>query len=50
LRGWLFGLTPLDGTTFFAAAALFALVATIVAWLPACRAVRVDPLVALRTD
>jgi putative ABC transport system permease protein len=50
LRGWLFGLTPLDGTTFFAAAALFALVATIAAWLPARRAMRVDPLVALRSD
>jgi predicted lysophospholipase L1 biosynthesis ABC-type transport system permease subunit len=50
LRGWLFGLTPLDGTTFFAAAALFAMVASIAAWLPARRAVRVDPLVALRTD
>jgi predicted permease len=50
LRGWLFGLTPLDGTTFFAAAAILAIVATTAAWLPARRAVRVDPLVALRTD
>jgi putative ABC transport system permease protein len=50
LTGWLFGLTPLDGTTFVAAAVFFAIVATIAAWLPARRAVRIDPLVALRTD
>jgi putative ABC transport system permease protein len=50
LRGWLFGLTALDGTTFFAAAALLAVLATIAAWLPARRAIGVDPLVALRSD
>jgi putative ABC transport system permease protein len=50
LRGWLFELTPLDATTFFAAAALFAMVAIIAAWLPARRAMRVDPLVALRSE
>jgi putative ABC transport system permease protein len=50
LTGWLFGLTPLDATTFLAAAAILGMVATIAAWLPARRAVRVDPLVALRTD
>jgi putative ABC transport system permease protein len=50
LRGSLFGLTPLDGATFFAAAAVLAIVATIAAWVPARRAVRVDPLVAIRSD
>jgi predicted permease len=50
LRGLLFGLTPLDPATFLAVAALFAIVATLAALLPAYRATRVDPLVALRNE
>jgi predicted permease len=50
LRGMLFGLTPLDPETFVGVAALFALVATIAAGIPAHRATRVDPLVALRSE
>jgi putative ABC transport system permease protein len=50
VRGMLFGLTPLDPGTFIGVAVLFAVVATVAASIPAHRATRVDPLVALRTD
>jgi putative ABC transport system permease protein len=48
LSGMLFGVSPTDPATFAAVAALLAAVATIGSWLPARRAARVDPLVALR--
>ena len=48
--GMLFGLTPLDPGTFIGVAVLFAVVAAVAASIPAHRATRVDPLVALRTD
>jgi predicted permease len=50
LRSLLFGLTPLDSETFMAVAALFVIVATLAALLPAHRATRVDPVVALRNE
>ena len=50
LRGLLFDLTPLDPATFIGVAALFAVVATLAALLPAHRATKVDPLVALRNE
>jgi putative ABC transport system permease protein len=50
LRGMLFGVTPLDAGTFFGVAVLFAVLAAVAASIPAHRATKVDPLVALRTD
>ena len=43
----LFGITPTDVTTLVGATVLIAAVATIAGFLPARRAARVDPLVAL---
>ena len=49
LQGVLFGITPLDPTTFAAVCALFLSVAVLAALIPARRIAGVDPLVALRT-
>ena len=50
LGAMLFGLTPLDSGTFIGVVVLFAVVATIAASIPAHRATKVDPLVALRRE
>jgi putative ABC transport system permease protein len=50
LEGMLFGVTPLDATTFVAVSLLFGFVSTFASWLPAHRAMNVNPIVALRCD
>jgi putative ABC transport system permease protein len=50
LGSLLYGVTPHDPTTFAAIATLMAAVALLATYLPARRALRVDPVVALRTD
>ena len=50
LGAMLFGLTPLDPLTFIAAPLTLGVVASIAAYLPARRAAKVDPIVALRSD
>ncbi|HEX7049890.1 MAG TPA: ABC transporter permease [Longimicrobiales bacterium] len=50
LRGMLFGIEPTDPIAYIAAATLLAGVAGFASWLPARRAARVDPMVALRAE
>ena len=50
LQSMLFGIEPLDATTFAMVGAAFSVVALAACYLPARRATRVDPIVALRVD
>lgn len=48
MRGMLFGVSPTDPITFTTLALVLVATAPIAAWIPARRATRVDPTVALR--
>jgi predicted permease len=50
ISGLLFGLAPTDPSTFAAAALLLIAAAAVAAYVPARRASRVDPVIALRHD
>jgi putative ABC transport system permease protein len=50
LAGMLFEINPVDPPTLFVAAVVLLIVAVTAAWVPARRATRVDPIVALRSE
>ena len=50
LRGLLFGITPTDPLTFALAPAILLGVAAVACWIPARRAARIDPVLALRQE
>ena len=50
LRGFLFGIQPSDPLTFVAVVGALALIALLATYIPARRATRVDPMVALRYE
>ncbi|HEV7991128.1 MAG TPA: hypothetical protein VGP25_04840, partial [Gemmatimonadaceae bacterium] len=50
LRGFLYGVTAADPVTLMGAAVALLTTAVVASWLPARRAARVDPAVALRAE
>ena len=50
LRGLLFGVEPDDPTTFVGVAAMMAAIGIAACWIPALRAARIDPAIAMRSQ
>ena len=50
LRRYLYGLSPFDPVAFGGACLLWILIAMLASWVPARRAMRVDPLTALKWE
>ena len=50
LKSILYGVSAIDPITFTVVALLLTLVALLACWLPAHRAARVDPMIALRNE
>jgi ABC-type antimicrobial peptide transport system permease subunit len=50
LRGVLYGLNTIDGVSLVGVSALFLAIALLASYMPSRRAMRVDPMVALRYE
>ena len=50
VEGMLFATSPRDAATFVLVPSVLTLVATLACWLPAARATRIEPAVALRDE
>ena len=50
IRAMLFDTSPLDVTTFVGSALVLLCIAAFSSWLPARRAIRIDPTIAMRTE
>jgi ABC-type antimicrobial peptide transport system permease subunit len=50
IRGLLFGVAPHDPMTFVAVAVLMAVIGIAACWIPALRAARIDPAIAMRSE
>jgi putative ABC transport system permease protein len=50
IRALLFNTDPLDGLTFVASAGVLLVIAVLSSYLPARRALRIDPLIAMRAE
>jgi putative ABC transport system permease protein len=50
LQGLLFGVAPRDPTTLLGVMSLLGVIGVLACWVPAARAARVDPAVALKSD
>jgi ABC-type antimicrobial peptide transport system permease subunit len=50
LRGVLYGLNRVDGTSFLGVSTLFLAIGLVASYVPSRRAMRVDPVVALRYE